>query len=157
MRIDAPEPDETETIAELWVRLARGQRAFGSHLTSETNRTRIEESMAHYVAEGNLLVAREDDSLVGFAMFSIEQRLYVADETRGLVHNVFVVPERRGEGIGSALMERAEAALADQGATVIALEALAENEAARRFYTERGYRPHRIEFEKRAETDNTSR
>lgn len=156
MRIEPAEPDETGAVADLWVRLAVGQRAFGSHLASEANRTRIEESMAHYVAEGNLLVAREDDSLVGFVMFSIEQRLYVADETRGLVHNVFVVPEKRGEGIGAALMERAEAALAEQGAAVIGLEVLADNENARRFYDERGYRPHRVELEKRVETDNTS-
>lgn len=155
MRIEPAELEETEAIADLWVRLAVGQRAFGSHLASEANRTRIEESMGHYVAEGNLLVAREDDALLGFAMFSIEQRLYVADETRGLVHNLFVVPDRRGEGIGSALLEESEAALREAGAAVIGLEVLAENEDARRFYDERGYRPHRVELEKRVETDNT--
>lgn len=155
MRIEPAEPDETGAVADLWVRLAVGQRAFGSHLASEANRTRIEESMAHHVAEGNLLVAREDDALLGFVMFSIERRLYVADETRGLVHNLFVVPEKRGEGIGSALLEAAERALREDGAAVIGIEVLADNEDARRFYDERGYRPHRVELEKRVETDNT--
>lgn len=155
MRIESPELDETDAIADRWVALARGQRAFGSHLAAEANRERIAETIGHHIADDNLLVARSADEIVGFVMFSIEYRLYAVETTRGIVHNLFVVPDRRGEGIGTALMEGAETALIENGAAVIGLEALAENEVARRFYTERGYRPHRIELEKRVETDNT--
>ncbi|MFC7007667.1 GNAT family N-acetyltransferase [Halalkalicoccus salilacus] len=89
-------------------------------------------------------------------MFSIERRLYVVSATRGTVHNLYVVPERRGEGIGSALLEAAETELAADGADRICLEALVGNEEARRFYENNGYGPHRIEFEKRVETDNST-
>lgn len=155
MRIEPPELDETETIADLWVTLARGQHAFGSHLAAEANRERIEDSIGHYVTDENLLVARSDDSIIGFVMFSIERRLYAARTTRGIVHNLFVVPDGRDEGVGTALLEEAESILAEKGAVVIALEVLAKNDNARRFYAEQGYRSHRIELEKRVETDNT--
>lgn len=155
MRIEPPELDEATDIADLWVRLARGQRAFGSHLASEANRERIEESIGHHIADGTLLVARSDGEILGFVMFAIERRLYAAETTRGIVHNLFVVPDERGEGIGTALLEEAESALIEKSVTVVSLEVLAGNEDARRFYAERGYHPHRIELEKRVETDNT--
>ncbi|ADJ15153.1 GNAT family N-acetyltransferase [Halalkalicoccus jeotgali] len=155
MRIEPPEFDETAAIADLWVALARGQRAFGSHLASETNRERIEEAIGRHIADGNLLVARSDGAVVGFAMFAVEYRLYDVDTVRGIIHNLFVVPDRRGEGIGSKLLERAEETLRKKGAAAIGLEVLAANEAARRFYSAHDYRPHRIELEKRVETDNT--
>lgn len=155
MRIETPDLDEAATVADLWVELARGQRTFGSHLASEANRERIGEALGRHIADGNLLVARSDDRIVGFVMFAIEYRLYVVETTRGIVHNLFVVPDRRGEGIGTRLMDAAETALTKKGATVVGLEVLAENEDARRFYADREYRPHRVEFEKRVETDNT--
>ncbi|MCL7417369.1 MAG: GNAT family N-acetyltransferase [Halalkalicoccus sp.] len=155
MRIEPPELDEAAVIADLWVELARGQRAFGSHLASGANRERIGESIGRHIADGNLLVARSDDGIVGFVMFAVERRLYAVDTTRGIVHNLFVVPDRRGTGVGTMLLEEAEAALLEAGVSVVALEVLAENEDAQRFYAERGYHSHRIELEKRVETDNT--
>ncbi|WP_122087934.1 GNAT family N-acetyltransferase [Halalkalicoccus subterraneus] len=155
MRIESPVPADTDEIAELWVALADGQRAFGSHLAAAANRERIGETIAHQIAEDNLLVARTEGEIVGFVMFTVEYRLYAVDTTRGMVHNVYVVPEKRGEGIGAALMDAAEAALVEKGAEAIALEVLAENEAARAFYADRGYGAHRLELEKGVETDNT--
>jgi ribosomal protein S18 acetylase RimI-like enzyme len=166
---------EASTIAELWVALASDQREHGSHLAAAANRERILGSIDHHLAEGTLLVARTSESgngngshdgderagrsgpgLVGFVMFSIERRLYAVSTVRGIVHNLYVIPDRRGEGIGSALLAAAEDELVERGAERISLEALSGNEEARRFYEENGYSPHRIEFEKRAETDNTT-
>lgn len=155
MRIESPDLDETDAIADRWVQLARGQRAFGSHLAADANRERIAETVGRHIADGNLLVARSNDDIIGFIMFAIEYRLYAVETTRGIVHNLFVVPERRGEGIGTALLDEAEVILTEKGAAVVGLEVLAENEIARRFYAGRGYQPHRIEFEKRVETDNS--
>lgn len=148
--------EDASTIADLWVDLAMDQRAHGSHLAAAANRERILDSISHHIADDTLLVARAEEGVVGFVMFSIERRLYVVSATRGTVHNLYVVPERRGEGIGSALLESAETELAADGADRICLEALVENEEARRFYENNGYGPHRIEFEKRVETDNST-
>jgi ribosomal protein S18 acetylase RimI-like enzyme len=155
MRIESPRLEETGIIADLWVELARGQQRFGSHLASEPNRGRIAETIGRYIADETLLVARSGDAVVGFVMFAIERRLYTTAVTRGIVHNLFIAPEKRAEGIGTALMDAAEAALIERGADVLGLETLARNDAARRFYVNRGYEPHRVELEKRVETDNT--
>lgn len=155
MRIEPPTLEDTDAVADLWVELARGQQRFGSHLESEGNRGRISETIGRHIADGNLLVARSEAGLFGFVMFSIEHRLYAIEVTRGIVHNLFVVPERQSEGIGTDLLSEAETTLVEKGAQVIGLETLAANEGARRFYTERGYGPHRVELEKRVETDNS--
>ena len=67
---------------------------------------------------------------------------------RCLIHNLFVRAPERGDGIGSALLTAAEEALDAGGAAVIALESMAENDAARAFYRRHGYDPHRVELEK---------
>lgn len=154
MEIERPALDETSVIADLWVDLAAGQRAHGSHLLASGNRDRILDSIGQHIVNENLLVARLDEGIVGFVMFSLEQRLYAVSTTRGTVRNLYVVPERRGRGIGSALLSAAETALAAEGADRISLEALVDNDDTRAFYENRGYRPHRVEFEKRVETDN---
>jgi ribosomal protein S18 acetylase RimI-like enzyme len=88
------------------------------------------------------------DPLLGFVGFSLEHDGYERECTRGTVTNLFVRSDRRGEGIGSALLSAAERALAEAGADAVALEALADNDRARAFYDNRGYDAHRIEFRK---------
>jgi len=72
------------------------------------------------------------------------------------VSNLFVVPERRGEGIGSALLDAAEQALREAGAEVVALEALADNDRAREFYATHGYERHRVELTKSLSGEETT-
>ncbi|WP_372911180.1 GNAT family N-acetyltransferase [Salinigranum sp.] len=156
---------DVDALVELWVRLARGQRAYGSHLRADENRTPVRESLAQHVVGDGVVVARAaDDSdgptvegLVGFVMFGLEGGDYEQVVTRGVVHNLFVVPERRGEGVGSALLERAEEDLSAFGADVVSLEAMAANADARRFYERHGYRTHRVELEKSARSDTHSK
>jgi ribosomal protein S18 acetylase RimI-like enzyme len=155
MDIEPPTMDETGTVADLWVSLARGQRTHGSHLRSEANRTAITDAISRHLITGGLLVARDPD-IVGFVMFGPEAGSYDQDVTRGVVHNIYVVAGRRGEGIGTALLNAAEARLAEDGADTVALEVMAGNESARRFYEQAGYHPHRIELEKRIENDNVT-
>jgi len=153
--IAEPSPSEADTVADLWVALAQGQRAHDSHLLAGQNRTRVRERLARYAATGQVLVARAPASeserrIVGFVMFVTRSDRYEVDCRRGLVENLYVVPDRRGEGIGSALLARAERRLRETG--VVSLEAMADNEAARRFYRRHGYEPHRVEFEKSTDT-----
>ncbi|GAB7008695.1 GNAT family N-acetyltransferase [Halorubrum trueperi] len=85
---------------------------------------------------------------VGFVGFSLDRGGYDRDRTRGTVSNLFVVPDRRGEGIGAELLCAAEDALREAGAETVALEALAANGRARGFYADRGYETHRVEMTK---------
>jgi len=149
VRVTPASVDDVDLLTDLWVALAEGQRAHGSTLLSEGNRGAVREWVARSVVTGEILVAREDDDEpVGFVGFELDRGGYERDRTRGVVSNLFVVPERRGEGIGADLLDAAERALREAGAETVALEALAANERAREFYAAEGYEPHRVELTK---------
>ena len=159
MEIESPTPAETGRIVELWLALAADQQRYGAHISADANRGVVAKSFGQAAVEGRLLVARESDpeeggesadtpTIAGFASFRLETGPYEEDATRGLIENVYVVPERRSEGIGSALLSAAERRLAERGVTVVTLGALAANDRARSFYREHGYEPHRVNFEK---------
>lgn len=104
----------------------------------------------------------DDGTIVGFVMFGPETGSYEQSVDRGIIENVYVHPDYRNLGVGKALLDAAECALAESGVDTIALEAMATNNAARRLYARRGYQPHRVELEapvkrlagvKRAEND----
>lgn len=154
--IEAGNSDDVDGVTDLWVRLAAGQREHGSHLLPEENRTTIRESVARHAVSNTLLVARAG-GLVGFAMVTVEPGAFAQDCTRGVVENLYVVPDRRGEGVGTALAEAAEARLADRDADVVSIEVMAENGRARKLYRQLGYEPHRVELEKPAESDTHSK
>jgi ribosomal protein S18 acetylase RimI-like enzyme len=142
--------DAADAVADLWVALAEGQRDHGSHLRAAENRAAAREAAARHAVTGGLFLAREGDDLVGFCTADIDTGGYEMDATRGVVRNLYVRPATRGRGVGGALLAAAEAHLAEQGADVLSLEAMADNEAARRFYRRHGYRSHRVELEKPA-------
>jgi ribosomal protein S18 acetylase RimI-like enzyme len=157
--IERPAPRVAESLATLWVELARDQRAHGSHLLAGVNRKRVRDTLARYAATDRLLVARSrptatggdgdgDSGILGFVMFRKRAGEYAVDCERGLVENIYVVPDSRGQGIGSDLLTAAEQQLREGGVDAISLEAIATNQAARRFYRSHGYEPHRVEFEK---------
>ena len=156
VRIESATLSDVDTLVDRWVELARGQRAYDSHLAAEGNRTPVREALAQHVVTDGVRVAR-DDGVVGFVMFSIESGNYEQTVTRGVVHNLFVVPAARRQGVGSALLAAAEEALAALGADVVSLEAMATNDAARRFYERHGYHPHRVELEKPTRSDTHSK
>ena len=140
-------------VTDQWVALAADQRAHGSHILAEANRTVVREAVLRHVVADELLVARKDGEIVGFVMFTIEGGRYEQDATRGVVQNLYVVPDYRKEGIGGDLLTAAEAHLAARDADVVTLDVMAANEDARRLYQRHGYRPYRVELEKSLESD----
>lgn len=197
MRIEPAGMDDVETLAGLWVDLARDQRLYRSHLRAESNRAAIAEAISQSVVTDGVRIARRtgDDGgdpvdgkvgagdadgaadgrvgadgstaggagerphppgrspataegVLGFVMFGLETGGYEQDVTRGVVHNLYVRPPHRDRGVGSALLDAAESALAERGADVVSLEAMLANQAAVRFYRRNGYRCHRVELEK---------
>ena len=147
MEIRVPDTSSVDDIVDMWIGLADGQRDHSSHLKAEANREQIRESILRHVVGDSVLVA-DTGRIVGFVMFTTESAQYVQDRSRGVIENLYVRPGRRGQGIGSALLGTAEGRLRDAGVDVIALEVMAPNDDARRFYRRHGYEPHRIEMEK---------
>lgn len=148
MRVAPATAEDVDALADLWVDLATGQRAFGSHVRAGANREAIRDRLAHGVVAGEVFLARDEGEIVGFVTATVEPDRYERDCRRGVVGNLYVRPGARDAGVGGRLLEAAEAALSEAGADVVALEALADNESARRFYRRHGYEPHRVELEK---------
>jgi ribosomal protein S18 acetylase RimI-like enzyme len=155
--VESADPGDAGRVADRWVALAAGQRRYGSHLRADENRAAVREAMARAAADGRLDVARDANELVGFVRYGVECGALAQDVTRGVVRDLFVVPERRGAGVGGALLDAAERELAGRGVDVVAVEAMTDNEDAIRLYERRGYRSHRIEFERQVENDKRSR
>lgn len=141
--------DDLDRVIDLWVDLARDQRRHGSHLRPGESREAIRLVLAGRISDGDLLVAREEGTVVGFLAFELEAGAFDQSLDRGIVQYVYVEPGYRDRGVGSALFDAAESALADAGADAVALEVMADNADARRFYRRRGYRSHRVEYERR--------
>lgn len=153
--IDHASRDDLEAVTELWVRLAREQREHDSYVRAEANRETMRETLAAHQVTDGLLVARAGGRIVGFASVSLERGSLELEATRGLLSNVYVVPAYRGRGVGTALLEAAEAELADRGAEVVILEVMARNEAARRFYDRHGYDAYRVGMERSLADDHS--
>ena len=79
-----------------------------------------------------ILAARDGGQIVGTVLAGY-------DGHRGWLYYVAVAADRRGTGLGRALVEAAEQWLAAQGARVIRLMVRAENEAVTGFYEALGY------------------
>jgi ribosomal protein S18 acetylase RimI-like enzyme len=148
MRIEPAVADDVSVLVDQWVALAREQQSHDTHILPEENRERIRETFLRRVVTGELLVAREDEEVAGFVSFGMEPGSFADDCDRGVVSNLYVRPDDRDEGVGRELLSAAETHLAEKGADAVALEAMAGNEGAIRFYERRGYEPHRIELEK---------
>ncbi|WP_232701798.1 GNAT family N-acetyltransferase [Halobacterium wangiae] len=153
MELTAATGEDVPAVADLWEALAAEQRDHGSHLLAAENHQQAQELIAQYVHTGGVAVARQHGRRVGFVMFHVETGLYETDTKRGVVDNLYVVPGARDDGVGSALLDHAEAELRERGAGVLAVEALWDNEGARRLYERRGYDRHRVTFERPAESD----
>ncbi len=150
MRVEPATLSDLDALADLWEDLVADQRQHGAHLRAAPNRSSARDVLGQYVATDGVLVARAspDADPLGFVMFYVEEGLFDQDATRGIVENVYVRPGARSRGVGSALLAAAEDALAADGADVVALSVMADNERAREFYDDHGYRPHRVTLEK---------
>jgi len=97
------------------------------------------------VANGQVFVAVSDGVVVGLVAVLAAEPFTELDDppgTYGLVTDLAVLATHRGRGIGTALLERAEAFARGKGATELRIGVLAANVVARRLYADRGFRPH---------------
>ncbi|WP_256439310.1 GNAT family N-acetyltransferase [Ensifer sp. ENS06] len=94
-----------------------------------------------------VLAAEQDEMIVGYAYASVEGHDYMALRgPAGVIHDLFVEPEKRSQGIGRMLLEAAVAALKERGANLIVLSTAHRNEAAQRLFAAAGFRPTMVEM-----------
>ena len=123
LRISAFQPADRDDVVALW------------HSTFPTYADDPAVQLGHALATASsaVFVARDAAGLAGTAMVG-------SDGVRGWLHYVAVAAERRGTGIGRALVAHAEAWLAArQGVTKVNLQVRGDNEAVIGFYRRLGY------------------
>ena len=100
---------------------------------------------------GSLLLAREGGDLAGFLICEQEEwasPTWTWPPSFLAVVDVVVLPEHRRRGVGSALMEAAEAEARTRGVAALDLMVAAPNEDARRFYEHSGFRADLVTYRK---------
>jgi ribosomal protein S18 acetylase RimI-like enzyme len=94
-------------------------------------------------ADGILLVAERDGGIVGALIGEVEDPAdgsdtFTVPTSTAHVHDLAVLPEAQGGGIGRKLMERFERELRERGVKSYGLDVMAGNDAARGFYAALG-------------------
>jgi GNAT superfamily N-acetyltransferase len=85
-------------------------------------------------------LAVDDARAVGFIIGFYEPPHFMWSTGRvGHVDSFYVLPEMRGRGVGRLLMDAAYDEMRRAGATMVALDLVAGNEVAQRFYEREGF------------------
>lgn len=91
-------------------------------------------------AATTILLAERGEFLLGFAEFTREQRCPVADCPFDVeLVRLYLLPVAQGQGLGQALLRRAEAMLAAERRSGMWLAAWSGNQRALAFYPKAGY------------------
>ncbi len=140
--------DRLDELVAFWMLLHRHQAAVAPPiagvpvLSEEASAAIVLEMYREWLsgADGFALFAEDDGHPVGYLVAFYEDPHFMWDTGRvGHVDSFYVLPEVRGRGVGRLMMDRAYAVMRDAGATTVALEMIATNDDARRFYDREGF------------------
>lgn len=84
------------------------------------------------------LVAEDGDKVVGFVSWGPSSD-DDADPDSMMLYSIYVLPDSKSKGIGSALLEATEVDMIASGATLGTLHVLEENAPTRKFYERHGW------------------
>lgn len=159
IRIRRGTVDDLDALGPLWVGVHHQHQAsmpeLAPYVTDEETWTERRKLYAEVLAKPDtiLLLAYDDavaerPALVGYGLAHVlvTADTWIADTWRrgdriGEIESLAVSPSHRGHGIGTALLEQLEAALAAIGVEDLILGVVAGNVAAQRLYARRGYLP----------------
>lgn len=102
---------------------------------------RLEAAIRHMLAHqglGFLLIATDSDRLIGFAAISFAWALEHSGKSAWL-DELYVLPEHRGAGVGSDLVESAIIEAEKEGCLAIDLEVDMEHRRAENLYRRKGF------------------
>ncbi|HEX3299617.1 MAG TPA: GNAT family N-acetyltransferase [Actinomycetota bacterium] len=90
-----------------------------------------------------LLVAEDDGVAAGYALVTFRERddSNATGDRFAELQSLAVTPDRRGEGLGTALLHEVYREVRRRGAEEMVIGVLATNEAAMRLYEREGFRP----------------
>jgi GNAT superfamily N-acetyltransferase len=154
--------DRLDDLAGFWELLHRHQGCVcapveGLELRSESESSVIVREMYRdwLSGEGSFaFFAEEDGRPVGYVIGFYEEPHFMWSTARvGHVDSFYVLPEMRGRGVGRLLMDAAYQAMREAGADTVALEMVAGNDIARRFYEREGFTTTFVHMHRRLSPD----
>jgi GNAT superfamily N-acetyltransferase len=148
------QPERLDEVEPLWSALYEHHHSLTPHLASRArplsdawrDHLALERQWLAEEAGSFALGAELDDRLVGYAFVRIVAEKLAVSWT---ISNPYadltvlsVLPELRGRGIGTMLMDAAEAELRREGMRDLAITVISTNTEAERLYTRRGATPY---------------
>ena len=136
---DDPKPSVWRARPDDAPSLGRLLHAFNVEFGEETpDPDVISERAAPLIASGEVTVLFAGEGPDGFAELRFRPSLYTG-ALDAYLEELYVVPERRGNGLGRALLEAAMAHSRERGAAHIDLGTSEDDTAARRLYESAGF------------------
>ena len=136
VKADLDRAEHQKAVITLTTAYAIDEMGNGAPLPSEV----IEQLIAGLQAHPTTLVflAFLDDIAVGIATCFVGFSTFAARPLVN-VHDLFILPEHRGRGVGQALLRAAEVAAHERGCVKLTLEVWENNRRARRTYEHFGF------------------
>ncbi len=153
LNIRKAKEDDLDEIVNMWYSLASTHQDMmrGYELAEDCR-----EKWRRFVKDGLkkagmcTFVAEKQRKIVGFLNVVIRERMSIFEDTHvGMILDVFVKEERRGEGVGTQLTNRAEKWIKEKGVNIAVLTVSPENERAEKFWEEAGYETYLLKKRKK--------
>ena len=150
MQIELAGVERVDELRELWLDLHRHHRAVvgavplvdDDELSWQRRRALYKDRLSS--AAGFLVLASEQDALVGYALVCIEQGpddTFPVGARYAELYSLSVTPGLRGRGIGTRLLDFVDAELARRSIHDLEVAVMVANTEAQRLYERRGLRP----------------
>ncbi len=91
------------------------------------------------LAGGDVIAVLVGDPACGIGLLTLRPNVWYAGPV-GLLDELYVVPHRRGRGLGTALLHAAEEVVRGRGGELLEINVDGDDADARRFYGRHGYR-----------------
>jgi ribosomal protein S18 acetylase RimI-like enzyme len=146
--------EDVDRLQQLWVSVhhvhAESMPELAPYVDDATTWAERRQLYAELLAKPDtvLLLASAGDALVGYGLahvMPVEETwvpdTWVTGPRIGEIESLAVLPEHRGRGLGTELLDRLERELREQGVADVVIGVLPGNEGAVRMYERRGYWP----------------
>lgn len=149
---------DADVIHALWSGLNQYEAKLDPLLKKDTafyRRSKNEYTAALRKKNEFFLIAEENNVPLGYIYGWIEKAPYwIMPERRGFVCDVFVVPGKRGSGVGKKLMDDLSAVFASRGVTWMTLDVYPNNVTTRKIWKKLGFKEYIIEMARTLEPTN---
>jgi ribosomal protein S18 acetylase RimI-like enzyme len=152
LTIQPIEPERLDELRPLWLALHHHHRAIGSAplVADDDASWAARRALYRTLLDGDsgfLLGAFAGCDLVGYVAVrfaSGPDDTFPIGDRAAEIYSLVVVPDARGQGVGSRLLDAADARLADLDVGAVSVAAMMENAEAIRLYRRRGFEPREI-------------